>query len=53
MPLSDRLEVGMSSWETFSELVIVTCLATGTLSFSQVMSGKGEACKKNINSKLE
>lgn len=44
MPLSDRSDVGMRSCEPLSEFVIVTCLNSGTPSFSQVISGNGEAC---------
>lgn len=38
----------MSSWEELSELLIVTLFVTGTLSFSHMMSGSGDACKGNI-----
>lgn len=43
MPVSERSEVGMSIWEPLCELVMVTWLATGAPSFSQVISGMGEA----------
>lgn len=46
MPESERSEEGMSSWDEPSELLIVTRFVTGTLSFSHVISGRGDACKK-------
>lgn len=46
MPESERSEEGISSWDEPSELLIVTRFVTGTLSFSHLISGCGEACKK-------
>ena len=44
MPVSVRSDVGISSWDPWFELVTVTRLETGTPSFSQTISGKGQAC---------
>lgn len=46
MPESERSDEGISSCEEPSELLIVTRLVTGTLSFSHMISGCGEACQK-------
>lgn len=46
MPESERSEEGISSWDEPSELLTVIRFVTGPLSFSHMMSGLGDACKK-------
>lgn len=53
MPLSDLSDVGINSWDPLSELVMVTCLANGIPSFTQIIAGIGDAFNPNENKEME